>query len=220
MGRLPSKSGALVAPRGPLRGPAMGSERREGRSSLVFVIITTSSKHCPHIALPEVDLWPSVGQSVRFPPNASPGSPPAQCGRQLQSWPQMANPRDVLTRTLPSRSPAVRTGLAPSVPAPPRVVCRSRSMKNGGFVGCQNSTFSRGPKSTESDEVRVLYHRGVIEGRSRGTIVLTTHLSGVVLRRSPTALSIVSLGYKTSKATNTGQEQCLYMCKERCSWPV
>ena len=38
MGRLPPKSGALEAPRGPLRGPAMGSERREGRSSLVFVI--------------------------------------------------------------------------------------------------------------------------------------------------------------------------------------
>jgi hypothetical protein len=155
-----------------------------------------------------VDLWPSAGQSVRFSTNAGPDSPPAQCGRQLQSWPQMANPRDVLTRTPPSRSPAVRTGLAPSVPAPPRDVCRSRSMKNGGFVGCQNSTFSRGLKSTESDEVRVLHHSGVIEGRSPGTIVLTTHLSGVVLRRSPAALSGVSLGYKTLKVTNTGGHSC------------
>ena len=208
LGRLPPINGALAAPRAPLRGPAMGSERREGRSSLVLVIQTTSSKHCPRIALSEVDLWPSVGQSVRFPPNASPGSPPAQCGRQLQLWAQMANPRDLCTRKLLSRSPAVRTGLSPSVSAPPRVVCRSRSMKNGGFVGCQNSTFSRGPKSTESDEVRVLDHEEVIEGRSRGTIVLTTHLSGVVLRRSPAASSGVSLGYKTSKVTNTGGHQC------------
>ena len=66
----------------------------------------------------------------------------------------------------------------------------------------------RGPKSTESDEVRVLDHEGVIEGRSRGTIVLTTHLSGVVLRRSPAALSGVSLGYKTSKVTYTAGHQC------------
>ena len=80
--------------------------------------------------------------------------------------------------------------------------------ENGGVVGCQNSTFSRGPKSTESDEVRVLDHKGVIEGRSRGTIVLTTHLSGVDLRRSPAALSGVSLGYKTSKLTNTGGHAC------------
>ena len=155
-----------------------------------------------------MDLWPSAGQSVRFSPNAGPGSPPAQCGRQLRFWPQMANPRDLRIRTLPSRSPTVRTGLASSVSAPPRVVCRSRSMKNGGFVGCQNSTFSRGPKSTESDEVRVLDHKWVIEGRSRGTIVLTTHLSGVVLRRSPAAPSGVSLGYKTSKVTHTGRHSC------------
>ena len=175
---------------------------------MVFVILTTSYKHRPRIALAEVDLWPSAGQSVRFSPNAGPGSPPAQCGWQLQLWPQMADPRDLSTRALPSRSPAVRTELAPSVPAPPRVVCRSRSMKNGGVVGCQNSTFSRGPKSTESDEVRVLDHKGAIEGRSRGTIVLTTHLFGVVLRRSPAAPSGISLGYKTSKVTNTGQEQC------------
>ena len=80
--------------------------------------------------------------------------------------------------------------------------------KWGSRIGCQNSTFSRGPKSTESDEVRVLDHRGVIKGRSRGTIVLTTHLSGVVLRRSPAAPSGVSLGYKTSKVTNTGGQQC------------
>ena len=155
-----------------------------------------------------------------FPPNASPGSPPAQCGRQLQSWPQMADPRDRRTRALPSRSPAVRTGLAQSVSAPSRVVCRSHSMKNGGFAGCQNSTFSRGPKSTESDADRVLDHEGVIEGPSRGPIVSTTHLFGVVLRRSPAAPSGVSLGYKTSKVTNTGQEQCWHMRKEHLSWPV
>ena len=151
---------------------------------------------------------PSAGQSVRFSPNAGPGSPPAQCGRQLQSWPQMTDPRDRLTRAPPSRSPAVRTGLEPSLSTPPRVVCRSRSVENGGFVGCQNSTFSRGPKSTESDADRVLDHEGVIEGHSRGTIVSTTHLSGVVLRRSPAALSGVSLGYKTSKVTHTGGHSC------------
>ena len=175
---------------------------------MVFVIITTSSKHFPHIALSEVDLWPSAGQSVRFSPNAGPGSPPAQCGRKLQSLPQMADPRDHLTRAPPSRSPAVRTGLEPSLSTPPRVVCRSRSVENGGVVGCRNSTFIGGPKSTESDKVRVLDHEGVIEGRSRGTIVLTTHLSGVVLRRSPAALLSVSLGYKTSKLTHTARHQC------------
>ena len=62
--------------------------------------------------------------------------------------------------------------VGPTPGSTPRVVCRSRSMKNGGFVGCRNSTFSRGPKSTESDEIIVLDHEGVIEDRSRGTIVL------------------------------------------------
>jgi hypothetical protein len=120
----------------------------------------------------------------------------------------------------PSRSLAVRTGLVPSVSAPPRVICRSRSMKNGGFVGCQNSTFSREPKSTESDADRVLDHEGVIEGHYRGTILLTTHLSGVVLCRSPAALSGVSLGYKTSKVTHTGGHSCLCVRKDAACPPV
>ena len=37
------------------------------------------------------------------------------------------------------------------------------------------------------DGIAMNDHEGVIECRSRGTIVLTAHLSGVVLRRSPAA---------------------------------
>ena len=76
----------------------------------------------------------------------------------------------------------------------------------------RNSTFSRGPKSTESYKVSELDHGGVIEVRSRGTILLTTHLPGVILRRPPEAPSGVSLGFETM--TYTTGHQWSYIPKD------
>lgn len=147
---------------------------------------------------------------MHSPPNAGPGSPPMRLAIMAVDGRSTRCPHSYISiEVARSENRACAIGLRSSSGRPqvPQREKWGRRAKRGSRR-VRNSTFIRGPKSTESNKVRVLSRERVIEGRSRGTIVLTTHLSGVVLRRSPAALSGVSLGYKTSKVSHTAQQQC------------